>query len=175
MPKNRRRATGRPDGYFITGERLHRPPLDPEAPALKLGAARAHVILDARDAQRLGEVRRLVERVGGRASVRPADITNAESTENLCRGVMQFVEGLDGNRFVIISRFTTHWPTVGHRSVSPFRLDPLRHCSDEGDPYTTRRHDERHRCSASSAAPYAVFCCGVACAFRIWTSVPWCR
>ncbi|HUI28244.1 MAG TPA: SDR family oxidoreductase [Candidatus Kryptonia bacterium] len=65
------------------------------ATALKLGAAGAHVILVARDAERLDEVRHLVERVGGRASVFVADLTDAESVAGLCRDVVRQCGGVD--------------------------------------------------------------------------------
>ncbi|MBI5505008.1 MAG: SDR family oxidoreductase [Deltaproteobacteria bacterium] len=59
------------------------------ATALKLGAAGAHVILVARDGERLEVVRRLVEKVGGSATAMPADLTDAASAEALCREVLQ--------------------------------------------------------------------------------------
>jgi NAD(P)-dependent dehydrogenase (short-subunit alcohol dehydrogenase family) len=65
------------------------------ATALKLGAAGAHVILVARNAQRLEEVRRLVERVGGRASVFAADLTDTKSAERLCRDVVKRFGAVD--------------------------------------------------------------------------------
>ena len=65
------------------------------ATALKLGAAGAQVILVARNADRLDEVRHLIERVGGRATVRPADITDAASVETLCRGLTREFGGID--------------------------------------------------------------------------------
>jgi NAD(P)-dependent dehydrogenase (short-subunit alcohol dehydrogenase family) len=65
------------------------------ATAVKLGAAGAHLILVARDRERLEEVRGLVERVGGRASVFSVDLTNQESTEGLCRDVVQQFGGVD--------------------------------------------------------------------------------
>jgi NAD(P)-dependent dehydrogenase (short-subunit alcohol dehydrogenase family) len=65
------------------------------ATAVKLGAAGAHVILVARDTERLEAVRVLVERVGGRASVFSVDLTNGESTERLCRDVIRQFGGVD--------------------------------------------------------------------------------
>jgi len=65
------------------------------ATALKLGAAGAHVILVARNAERLKEVRHLVERVGGTASVFVADLTDAKSAERLCRDVVKKFGGVD--------------------------------------------------------------------------------
>ena len=65
------------------------------ATAVKLGAAGAHVILVARDLQRLEEVGALVERVGGRASVFSVDLTNQESSDNLCRDLVQQFGGVD--------------------------------------------------------------------------------
>jgi thioester reductase-like protein len=54
------------------------------AAALKLGAAGAHVILVARNASRLEEVKAQVERVGGSASVFPADLSDEPSASKLC-------------------------------------------------------------------------------------------
>jgi NAD(P)-dependent dehydrogenase (short-subunit alcohol dehydrogenase family) len=65
------------------------------ATAIKLGAAGAHVILVARNTDALEEVRALVERVGGVASVFPADLTDAGSTERLCRELAERVGGVD--------------------------------------------------------------------------------
>jgi thioester reductase-like protein len=65
------------------------------ATALKLGAAGAHVILVARSPERLDEVRRLVERTGGKASVFPADITDAGGVAQLCREVIDQFGGVD--------------------------------------------------------------------------------
>ena len=65
------------------------------ATAVKLGAAGAHVILVARDRERLEEVHTLVERVGGRASVFSVDLTNAESVEGLCRDLVAQFDGVD--------------------------------------------------------------------------------
>lgn len=56
--------------------------------ALKLGAAGAHVILVARSRDRLEEVKAQVERVGGIASVFPADLSDAASAEKLCEEVL---------------------------------------------------------------------------------------
>lgn len=65
------------------------------ATALKLGAAGAHVILVARSTERLEEVRHLVERAGGSASVCVADLTDAKSAERLCRDVVQQFGAVD--------------------------------------------------------------------------------
>ncbi len=65
------------------------------ATALKLGAAGAHVMLVARSAERLNEVRRLIERAGGTASVFPADITDGDSVADLCREVVQRFGSID--------------------------------------------------------------------------------
>jgi len=65
------------------------------ATALKLGAAGAHVLLVARNAQQLEEVRGLIERTGGTATVLATDLTDAESVENLCRRVAQEVGAVD--------------------------------------------------------------------------------
>jgi NAD(P)-dependent dehydrogenase (short-subunit alcohol dehydrogenase family) len=65
------------------------------ATAVKLGSAGAHLILVARNAERLEEVRHLVERVGGAASVFPADLTDAESAEALCLRVIHDFGGVD--------------------------------------------------------------------------------
>jgi len=65
------------------------------ATALKLAAAGAHVILAARNAERLQEVRALVERIGGTASVFPTDLTDPESTDALCRTVIERFGGVD--------------------------------------------------------------------------------
>jgi NAD(P)-dependent dehydrogenase (short-subunit alcohol dehydrogenase family) len=65
------------------------------ATAIKLGAAGAHVMLVARDKERLEEVRVLVERVGGRATVFSVDLTSPESAEQLCGDVIQQFGGVD--------------------------------------------------------------------------------
>ncbi len=65
------------------------------ATALKLGAAGAHVLLVARNAEQLEEVRGLIERTGGTATVLATDLTDAESVENLCRRVAQEVGAVD--------------------------------------------------------------------------------
>jgi len=65
------------------------------ATALKLGAAGAHVILVARDVGALEEVARQVERVGGHASVFPADLADAPSATKLCEQVTQELGGVD--------------------------------------------------------------------------------
>jgi NAD(P)-dependent dehydrogenase (short-subunit alcohol dehydrogenase family) len=65
------------------------------ATAVKLGAAGAHVILVARDTERLEEVRSLVERVGGRATAFSVDLTNAESVERLCHDLVEQFGGVD--------------------------------------------------------------------------------
>jgi NAD(P)-dependent dehydrogenase (short-subunit alcohol dehydrogenase family)/thioester reductase-like protein len=65
------------------------------AAALKLGAAGAHVLLVARDAERLEEVRRLIRRAGGKATVLAADLTDASSAADLCRRVTHDFGGVD--------------------------------------------------------------------------------
>jgi len=65
------------------------------ATALKLGAAGARVILVARDAERLEEVRHHIEQVGGRATAHAADLTDADSAERLCRDVVRQFGGVD--------------------------------------------------------------------------------
>ncbi|MBI3782646.1 MAG: SDR family oxidoreductase [Deltaproteobacteria bacterium] len=65
------------------------------AAAVKLSSAGAHLILVARDQERLDEVRSLVERVGGKASVFSVDLTDAESAERLCREVVERFGGAD--------------------------------------------------------------------------------
>jgi NAD(P)-dependent dehydrogenase (short-subunit alcohol dehydrogenase family) len=65
------------------------------ATALKLGAAGAHVLLVARSADRLGEVKAQVERVGGSASVFPADLSDAASARKLCDDVLREHAGVD--------------------------------------------------------------------------------
>lgn len=65
------------------------------AAALKLGAAGAHVILVARSKDRLEEVKVLVERVGGVASVFPADLSDAASARKLCEEVLREHGGVD--------------------------------------------------------------------------------
>jgi NAD(P)-dependent dehydrogenase (short-subunit alcohol dehydrogenase family) len=65
------------------------------ATAVKLGASGAHVILVARDRERLEEVRSLVERAGGRASVFAVDLTDPESADGLCRQLVQQFGGAD--------------------------------------------------------------------------------
>ncbi len=65
------------------------------ATALKLGAAGARVLLVARNRERLEEVAKLVEQAGGVAAVLPADLTDAESAEGLCRRVAQEFGGVD--------------------------------------------------------------------------------
>lgn len=65
------------------------------AAALKLGAAGAHVILVARSADRLEEVRNQVERVGGTASIFPADLSDAASADKLVEEVLREHGGVD--------------------------------------------------------------------------------
>jgi len=65
------------------------------ATALKLGAAGAHVLLVARNADRLAEVKAQVERVGGSASVFPADLSDATSARKLCEDVLREHGGVD--------------------------------------------------------------------------------
>lgn len=65
------------------------------ATALKLGAAGAHVILVARRADDLARVAVQVERVGGRASVFPADLSDAASASKLCDEVLREHGGVD--------------------------------------------------------------------------------
>jgi len=65
------------------------------ATALKLGAAGAHVILVARNAEHLEEVRSLIQRGGGSASVFAADLTDAKSADQLCRDVLKRFGAID--------------------------------------------------------------------------------
>jgi thioester reductase-like protein len=65
------------------------------AAALKLAAAGAHVILVARSVDRLEEVKGLVERVGGTASIFPADLSDAASASKLCDEVLREHGGVD--------------------------------------------------------------------------------
>jgi len=65
------------------------------ATALKLGAAGARVLLVARNRERLEEVAKLVDHADGVAAVLPADLTDAESAEGLCRRVAQEFGGVD--------------------------------------------------------------------------------
>jgi len=65
------------------------------AAALKLGAAGAHVILVARNLERLEEVKEQVEHVGGRASVFPADLSDDASAVKLCEEVTRELGGVD--------------------------------------------------------------------------------
>lgn len=65
------------------------------ATALKLGAAGAHVILVARNVDRLEEVKTLVERVGGTASAFPADLSDEASAAKLCDEVLREHGGVD--------------------------------------------------------------------------------
>ena len=66
-----------------------------KATALKLGAAGAHVILVARDMDKLEEVRGQIEKVGGRATSIPADLTDAESIARLVAEVNERFGGVD--------------------------------------------------------------------------------
>jgi short-subunit dehydrogenase len=63
--------------------------------ALKLGAAGAHVLLVARDRERLEEVRHLIVRIGGKASVFSADLSDADAVEAMATQVQQQVGGID--------------------------------------------------------------------------------
>ena len=65
------------------------------AAALKLGAAGAHVILVARAASQLERVKSQVERVGGTASVFPADLSDGASASKLCDEVLREHGGID--------------------------------------------------------------------------------
>lgn len=66
-----------------------------KAAALKLGAAGAHVLLVARDADRLDEVREQVEKVGGKATVYALDVTDADAVEEMVADVVERFGGLD--------------------------------------------------------------------------------
>ncbi|HVM98230.1 MAG TPA: SDR family oxidoreductase, partial [Candidatus Acidoferrales bacterium] len=65
------------------------------ATAVKLGSSGAHVILVARDHERLVEVEHLVQRVGGRASVFSVDLTDADSAAELCRRLIEEFGAVD--------------------------------------------------------------------------------
>ena len=65
------------------------------AAALKLGAAGAHVVLVARNRDRLEEVKSQVERVGGTASVFAADLSDAISADKLVEEVLHEHHGID--------------------------------------------------------------------------------
>jgi NAD(P)-dependent dehydrogenase (short-subunit alcohol dehydrogenase family) len=66
-----------------------------KAAALKLGAAGAHVILVARDADRLEEVREQVEKVGGKATAFAVDITNVDAVDAMIADVIARFGGVD--------------------------------------------------------------------------------
>jgi NAD(P)-dependent dehydrogenase (short-subunit alcohol dehydrogenase family) len=66
-----------------------------KATALKLGAAGAHVLLVARDAQRLDEVRLQVERVGGKANILPLDVTDQNAVDAMVEDVIERFGGID--------------------------------------------------------------------------------
>lgn len=66
-----------------------------KATALKLGAAGAHVILVARDLERLQEVREQVERVGGKATARAVDVTDAAAVDAMIADVVEEFGGID--------------------------------------------------------------------------------
>lgn len=66
-----------------------------KAAALKLGAAGAHVILVARDADRLEEVREQVETVGGKATVYPVNITDEKAVDEMVADVVERFGGVD--------------------------------------------------------------------------------
>jgi len=66
-----------------------------KAAALKLGSAGAHVILVARDADRLEEVREQVERVGGKGTVFAVDVTDAGAVEAMIADVVERFGGID--------------------------------------------------------------------------------
>lgn len=63
--------------------------------ALKLGSAGATVLLVARDADRLEEVRGQVERVGGKAAVYAVDVTNAEAVSAMVTDAVERFGGVD--------------------------------------------------------------------------------
>ncbi|MFN2425385.1 MAG: SDR family oxidoreductase, partial [Candidatus Binatia bacterium] len=66
-----------------------------KATALKLGAAGAHVLLVARDAERLEEVRELVERVGGKGTIFAVDITCGDDVQAMVADVVERFGGID--------------------------------------------------------------------------------
>lgn len=66
-----------------------------KALALKLGAAGAHVVLVARDADRLEEVREQVESVGGKGTVYAVDVTSADAVGGMIADVTQRFGGVD--------------------------------------------------------------------------------
>ena len=66
-----------------------------KATALKLGAAGAHVILVARDRDKLDEVREMIERIGGRATSVCADLTDKDSIAALVAEVNERFGGVD--------------------------------------------------------------------------------
>jgi NAD(P)-dependent dehydrogenase (short-subunit alcohol dehydrogenase family) len=65
------------------------------ATAIKLAAAGADVILVARDPQRLEEVRKQAERVGGTVHAFSADLSVAEDVDKLVRQVIEEFGGID--------------------------------------------------------------------------------
>ncbi len=66
-----------------------------KATALKLGAAGAHVILVARDKEKLAEAVEQIERVGGRATAISADLTDKDSIASLVTEVCERFGGVD--------------------------------------------------------------------------------
>lgn len=66
-----------------------------KALALQLGAAGAHVLLVARTAEKLAQVRIDVEKAGGTASVHTADVSDLESCDALVQEVLAQHGGID--------------------------------------------------------------------------------
>jgi short-subunit dehydrogenase len=66
-----------------------------ESLAYKIAATGAHLILVARTADKLALVKKEVERLGGKASIFPTDLSNFEQVESLIISLSQLPNGID--------------------------------------------------------------------------------
>lgn len=66
-----------------------------ESLAVRLAETKAHLLLVARTADKLLEVKQKVEAKGGRADVFPCDLTNATAVQSLLQQLLQFPNGID--------------------------------------------------------------------------------
>jgi short-subunit dehydrogenase len=66
-----------------------------ESLAEALAETEAHLLLVARTADKLSEVKQKIEARGGRADVFPCDLTNAAAVESLLQNLLQLPNGID--------------------------------------------------------------------------------
>src|SRR5438270_6156551 len=66
-----------------------------ESLAVSLAETKAHLLLVARTADKLLEVKQKVEARGGRADVFPCDLSNAAAVQTLLQQLLQLPNGID--------------------------------------------------------------------------------